>query len=63
MIYNLWFTILAPFDDDIIDEDAEFAQYQIFFIYFICLLIRDGIIIINFIIINFIVIIINFIII
>jgi hypothetical protein len=32
----------APFDDDYVDVDAEFSQYQLFGVFLIALLIRTG---------------------
>jgi hypothetical protein len=32
----------APFDDNYVDVDAEFSQFQLFGIFFIALLIRTG---------------------
>ena len=32
----------APFDDDYVDVDAEFSQFQLYGVFFIALLIRTG---------------------
>ena len=34
---------LAPFDDDYVDVDGEYAQFQLFGVFFIAFLIKTGI--------------------
>ena len=41
LIFIKMYAHFTPFNDDILDTDAEFAQYQVFFVVFIALLIKE----------------------
>ena len=42
MLFIKLYSYYQPFEDDYIDVDGEFAQYQLFVILFVTLLIREG---------------------